>query len=82
MLCNLHAHLSIGVFAIAQFGFYCISPEIISILLIGGYVYCWYAGFIFSVGQFNIFIGFIFCDDEALAILLLLFCRCLLPVFQ
>ena len=38
---NHHAHLTIGVFAIALFGFYCISPEIISILLIGGYVYCW-----------------------------------------
>jgi hypothetical protein len=39
MLCNPHAS-SIGVFAIAQFGFYCISAKKISILLIG-YVYCW-----------------------------------------
>ena len=39
MLCNPHAHLSIGVFAIAQFGFYFISPKMISILFIG-YVYC------------------------------------------
>jgi len=39
ILCNPHAHLSIGVFAIAQFGFYCISPKMISILFIG-YVYC------------------------------------------
>ena len=39
MLCNLHAHLSIGIFAVAQFGFYCISPKMISILFIG-YVYC------------------------------------------
>ena len=29
MLCNLHAHISIGVFAIAQFGFYCISAKMI-----------------------------------------------------
>jgi hypothetical protein len=40
MLCNLHAHISIGVFAIAQFGFYCISAKMISIPLIG-YDYCW-----------------------------------------
>ena len=38
MLCNPHAHLSIGIFAIAQFGFYCISPKMISIPFIG-YVY-------------------------------------------
>ena len=43
MLCNQSSRSfnNWSFFAIAQFVFYCISPEIISILLIGGYVYCW-----------------------------------------